>query len=327
MLREVDSTVAPRILFLGNYADPQVAPPPTPGALSRHRYHQEILGIMIELGLDVCPSNDPEDLFRLRGDYGFVFSLYNRLPIRSAETYVSAVCEYLKTPYLGARPELRSVAADKHLFKMMARALRLPTPEWITLDSTVELGRAPEFPPPYLIKPRSGANSEGIDGNAIQDDWPGAVHQARNLLHSGCRVIIEQFIEGVNLTLPVLSDSRPLPLSAVETISSHHRGILTSAEKQQDNTNLAFEVLADKRFDDVLREHAGKVYSAARPVDYFRLDYRYNQKTQEISLLEMNICCDLSSFGSFIFSATSQGLTQKEVLSHILATSLGRQQA
>lgn len=39
------------------------------------------------------------------------------MPFRNSEIFISSVAEYYKIAYLGARPNIRALAEDKHLSK------------------------------------------------------------------------------------------------------------------------------------------------------------------------------------------------------------------
>lgn len=316
----------PRILFLGNYADPEKKPEGQPGGPSKRRYHQEILAILRDQGLDVVPSSEPEDIYRLVDDYGFVLSLYNRLNFRSLETYVSTVCEYLRKPYLGARPEIRAVADDKHLMKMLARSLDIPTPQWVVIGNKPDAWEKPHFPGPFMVKPRSGANSVGITNGSVQDSWSDVIVESEKLLSHTDRVLVERFAEGIDVTLPVLGGPEPIILPPVQTLTGQPRHILTGEEKQQDSRNLKFNVVDDAWLCHTAALHALRLYDAIKPIDYFRMDLRYDPSYQKLSFLELNICCDLSSTGSFVFSARARGLTHRETVLAALAHSLSRQE-
>src|SRR5436309_15077440 len=76
------------------------------------RYHREMLSLLESLGFTVTPARNVKALIDNSTSYDYVFSLLNRAPYRGSEILVSALCEYFKLPYLGARPNIRAVAED-----------------------------------------------------------------------------------------------------------------------------------------------------------------------------------------------------------------------
>ena len=63
------------------------------------------------------------------------------------------------------------------------------------------------------------------------------------------------------------------------------------------------------------------------PIDYFRVDFRFNEKEKKLFMLEVNVCCNLGSHASFVFSINKIGLKQVDLINHILAFSIRRQGA
>ena len=57
------------------------------------------------------------DIMEKSNDIDFVISLYNRFPVRNSEIFISSLCEYYHIPYLGATPNIRAIAEDKHIAK------------------------------------------------------------------------------------------------------------------------------------------------------------------------------------------------------------------
>jgi len=101
---------------------------------------------------------------------------------------------------------------------------------------------------------------------------------------------------------------------------------LTYTEKLQENSLMDFSVILDKAIEKTIRSYVQSFWQLISPADYFRMDFRYDEASGRLSFLEFNICCDISSFGSFMYAAKQVGLTQEQVLNHIMSYSVERQQ-
>ena len=152
-----------RILFLAHYAPDSVTSPIPSGIkdVSYAQYHLRVFQVLKKLFPQTRSSRSPEIMLQKNVDVDYIFSLYNRMPFRNSEVFVSAVAEYHKIPYLGASPNIRALAEDKHLAKMMARYAGVDTPAWQVYNIGGPL-QPPDFNPPYFCKPRFGAASIGI---------------------------------------------------------------------------------------------------------------------------------------------------------------------
>ncbi len=67
------------------------------------------------------------------------------------------------------------------------------------------------------------------------------------------------------------------------------------------------------------------LWKAAGPIDYLRLDYRFDPATGRRVFLEFNICCHIGRSGAICLAASQWGLTQADVLGHVVEFSLRRQ--
>jgi D-alanine-D-alanine ligase len=187
--------------------------------------------------------------------------------------------------------------------------------------------RSAPFPGPYFVKPRTGAASEHVSDNSFQATWDGAVALAHELVSAGVDAMIERFVDGMNITVPVLGNAAPIVLPPVILNTRNPKGILTHEEKLQMMGEMEFSTLQDQVAISPLERYSRQIYTTIAPVDYTRIDFRYDQATEELTFLELNVCCDISSFGSFMYSANTLGITQRDIISHILSYSFGRQQS
>lgn len=314
------------ILFLGNCADPDTSENDPDVNASKLRYHREIYAILSDLCKSVIGTNDPSCLFSKIGQYDYVFSLFNRMGFRLSEIYPSSVCEYLKVAYLGTGPDIRAIAENKTLFKHIAKSSGICVAKSVSYYSGGKVLKPTELKSPFFVKPESGANSEWIRSSSYCADWDAAELEI-NFLHSkNCRALLEEYVDGINLTVPVLGGTKPRMLGIVEVPTNEAHNVLTSEEKLQEHGDMSFKVFKEQQIEKVISQHIKNIIKVIEPIDYFRLDYRYDEQKQKLVLLEINVCCDISSFGSFSFAALQCGISQKELVKKILEISLLRQE-
>jgi D-alanine-D-alanine ligase len=291
------------------------------------KYHHELGGVLEEIGLDVTASNSLSRLLSEGGQFDFVFSIYHSGEFANPEVFASAVCEYLGVPYLGARPHIRSLCEDKHLIKVLADRIGVAVPEWKTYRRTENGLSRPSFEGPYIVKPRFGAASIRIDEGAVRDEWPRAKERVRGLLNDGIEVVVEQFVPGRDVTVPVVgAKNGPWTTLPIETVSGNDLNIQTHWEKRHPSQRPGKRVYPDAERAEELKNQALALHPQLQPVDYYRCDFRVNEGSGRVHLLEANICCNLGSHASMVSSARAEGLSQAELVEHILSYSLWRQQ-
>ncbi len=324
-LLKVPAAPATRIFFLARSAPlaPDYAAACYPGDGGYPAYYHRIYEVLRELGYQVTTSNQCRALYAQAHDVDLVFSLYNRMAIDNPEIFVASTCEFLHLPMIGAKPNIRALAEDKWLTKNFVRSLGLPVNDGAIYSRVEDLKTPPPFAGPYFVKNRFGAASEGISEASIQDDWAGARNVAETFFARGMAVLVEAFAPGVDVTLPVIGADEPLILDLVRPCSDRAGEIVTEDLKRDDP--LGYRLFDAGRLYGDFAADARKLWAAAGPMDYLRLDYRFDEKTGKRVFLEFNICCHIGRSGAICLAAAQQGLSQAELLGHIVEYSLRRQ--
>ncbi len=112
--------------------------------------------------------------------------------------HLASLCELLAIP-LSSSPSLAAaLAMDKHRSKLWMQQIGVPTPAWLLLEDAI-LPPLEFLPPgPWVVKPNSLGSSVGITIVKDSADLPAA---ARAAADTGDSVLLEQFIEGRELTV------------------------------------------------------------------------------------------------------------------------------
>lgn len=288
------------------------------------QYHYDIYQIL----KGICPKTvccrDVNILFEESNAYDYVFTLLNRAPYRNSEIFVSALLEYLDIPYLGARPNIRALAEDKHLAKMAAKYAGLNTPEWITVDTNDSIPTKQPFAGPYFVKPRFGASSAYIDESSISNHWDNAREKINELQQYGLDVIVEQFVDGIFYSVPIyFNDSVAIHLPAVKEKSVLKGNVVTYQQKRKLAPGLIRTINLDRTLENELVRQSDAFLKLIKPIDYTRIDFMVTSKTVEF--IEFNVCCNLGRQSAFCISANSVGLSQTDLVTQILRNSLKRQ--
>lgn len=314
------------ILFLAKYAEDWREPPPVIHShYGRELYTKfEVLTVLrgIAGSVEPCASLDAFEE-RMRGpppDY--VFQIYNREAVRNPEILVSSLCSRTGVPYLGSPPNVRAMAEDKWITKLIAKAGGFAVPEGTVAVSERDLEDPPEFSGPYFVKPRFGANSESVDESSICDDWPAARARAAAMLADGEEALIETLAPGLDVTVPVLGG--PVVLHPVAMRSELREGISTERQKRNLEPGRRGEPFDDGPVTDELKRAALAFTRLVQPCDYLRIDFRV-APDGSFRLLEFNLTCNLATTRAMNIGASASGVSHEAMIEHFLCYSLDRQ--
>jgi D-alanine-D-alanine ligase len=170
-----------------------------------------VVGALRSKGVDAHPFDPAErELFDLRRD-GFTrafIALHGRF---GEDGTVQGALETLGVPYTGSGVAASSLAMDKWRTKLVWSAVGIPTPPWRVVDASTDWMRVvAELGDKLIVKPAHEGSTIGITRVTSHDNDELSVAYAEAARHDGL-VLVEELIEGVELTASVLGD-RALPL-------------------------------------------------------------------------------------------------------------------
>ncbi|MGQ9631682.1 MAG: D-alanine--D-alanine ligase [bacterium] len=135
---------------------------------------------------------------------------------------IQGMLEMLGVPYTGSGVLASALAMDKIACKRVLLGVGIPTPEFVAIDGQ----NAPPFDEvrervgvPFVVKPACQGSSVGISIVRDEESFPGAVDAA---LKYGDRALIERFIDGVELTVPIIGGSKGITvLPLIEIVAKN----------------------------------------------------------------------------------------------------------
>ena len=309
------------ILFLAKYAPQKI------GEFTSEKlydflyaeYHEDIYKIIKQHFPNTISATDPEYLFS-NSKFDFVFSLLNRMEFRNSEVFISAICEHLHLPYLGATPNIRSIAEDKHLAKIFAEHLKIATAEWFILNYN-ENFITTQVPFPVFIKPRYGASSKWISDSSICSNFNEANNQIKILQQNGLDVLIERYIKGENYTVGILNNfGNTFILPPIKEESDNK--VITYEEKRKIIPGLKRTVCEDKVLAKKLQDLSKIYFQSLKPMDYARFDFIVDNN--DINFIEFNLCCNLGRASAITIASKAIGITYESLIENVLFSSLYR---
>lgn len=237
-------------------------------------------------------------------------------------------------PFTGASSEF--YAASRERMKEICRELDLPTPAYAfasDLDTAERLAQHLRFP--LIVKHHDSYNSIGMGPMSRVEDPPALRFQATRMLDEFGRVLIEEFIEGEEVSSLVLEDPDaadvPLVLDPIRVgmppgESFLHYDFKNSAERPGLEWLPVRDEVICARIQDIVRP----LFLALRATSYGRCDLRMNREG-ELFILEMNANCEVFSVpGTYDYPSTADAILLNDslgpagFLTHIIRTARAR---
>ncbi len=253
---------------------------------------------------------------------------------RAHEPNVPALLELMKVRYTGAGPEALLLCKDKALAKKLLSFHRIRVAGFVVSSKAHPLRRLRRFRFPAFVKPVSEESSNGISKASFAKTEAEALERA-TFVHEkvGSDALIEEYIEGRELTIGVLGNPRLLTLPPRETFFG----------KAEDDTDAPRFTTLRAKWDDVYRKKWGIKNGPPAPLSegaldqlqrtarlayrilkirgLVRLDCRLTEQG-EVIVIEVNPNPSLARTDDFAMSAKEAGLDYETLIQRILDNAL-----
>lgn len=145
-----------------------------------------------------------------------VFNLAEGLRGEARESHVPAILEFLGIPYTGSGVLSLALALDKAKAKDLFRDAGIPTPAFqLVTDPDAPLDPGLRFP--LMVKPNREGSAKGIWASSVVPDRAAAAAQIHRVMARYDQpVLVEEFIEGTELTVGILGNEPPRALPVLE---------------------------------------------------------------------------------------------------------------
>jgi D-alanine-D-alanine ligase len=279
-----------------------------------------VLNALLSLGVDAS-AFDPahEDLADLKSE-GFerVFvALHGR---HGEDGTVQGALELLGIPYTGSGVMASAIAMDKVMTKRVWVAEGLPTPRWVWLGrDELQRERLREVPDrvglPLIVKPPREGSSIGITKVLGYSQMHDAVQLATQYDPD---VLCEEFIDGIELTCPVLgagADARALPVIRIDAPGGNYD---FEHKYYSDATGYRCPSGLPAAEEAEVQRLVLAAYRALGCRGWGRADLMRRASDGKFFLLEMNTSPGMTGHSLVPMSARAAGLSYEMLCLHLL---------
>jgi len=227
---------------------------------------------------------------------------------------MQGLLEMTGIPYTGSGVVGSAMAMDKDITKRLLRSARVPTPDWLMAPAdarqvTQELGW------PVVVKPSKQGSTVGLTVVRESDGLQAAIELA---MQFDDEVMIERFVQGRELTCPVLGDDA---LTVGEIVLKRGEVFDYEAKYQPGWAEEVFPAaLAPEQALQVQRM-ALLVHQALKLKGYSRSDFRMDT-TGALWCLEANTLPGLTAMSLLPQAAAAQGISFGELVERICLEAL-----
>jgi D-alanine-D-alanine ligase len=280
-----------------------------------------VLKALLSQGVD-AHAFDPSErgLHELRRD-GFARAFVALHGRHGEDGSVQGALELLGVPYTGSGVMASALAMDKVMTKRVWVAEGLPTPRWMWLAAD-GLGREAlrEVPDriglPLVVKPPREGSSIGITKVLGYSQMHDAVALSTRY---DADVLCEEFIEGIELTCPVLGDgasARALPVIRIDAPDGNYD---FEHKYFSDDTGYRCPSGLPEDEEREVQRLAVAAYRALGCRGWGRADLMQRASDRQALLLEMNTSPGMTGHSLVPMSARAAGLSYEQLCLHLLA--------
>jgi D-alanine-D-alanine ligase len=252
---------------------------------------------------------------------------------RAHEPSIPGLLEMLKVPYTGAGPEALMLCKDKALAKKILAFHRIRVAGHVVSHRARPLKKLRRFRFPAFVKPLGEEGSSGISKASYARNEAEALERVQ-FLHErfACDVLVEEYVEGRELTVGVLGNRRPVAFPPRETFF----------RKADDDSAPRFATQKAK-WDDAYRRKWGirngepdplpngaaerlartarMAYRVLKARGIVRLDVRLTEDGHVV-VIEVNPNPSLARTDDFAMSAAAGGLAYEALIQRMLENAL-----
>ncbi|MCR4336392.1 MAG: ATP-grasp domain-containing protein [Candidatus Omnitrophica bacterium] len=276
-------------------------------------------------GMKLFPN---EKRGELPWDIDIVFNICEGRGGRNRESQVPLLLEMYGIPFVGADALSLGLTLDKVAAKKSFIADGVPTAPFFVADSPEDADSWGNISFPMIVKTRWEGTSKGLSEKSRVNNMAELKQQIEFITQTYRQsALVEQFISGMEFTVPVLGNKPPqaMPVVQVSIDGSTSLGDKFYTFNRVSSTNLRYVCPAQisNELTKKLQEIAVKAYQSVDCRDFGRVDFRVDEKGNPY-VLEINPLPTLDLSDAFNIFPQVIGSTYNEVINRVLGYAVQR---
>ncbi len=251
------------------------------------------------------------------------------------ESEIPAILDYLDIPYTGSNTFSLALALNKALTKKILKAENIPTPRFqVFAKGNQELDPSLKFP--LIVKPNREGSAKGINSSNVVNTEEALFMKIKEIQELYKQeVLVEEFIEGKELTVGILENGKVtiLPILEIDFSTCKKSGEYFYTWRMKEfQGNAEFGLVPtfhcparlDKDTEELVKEIAMKTHQAVGCCGISRTDIRLSKDSVPY-VLEINPLPGLNPTESnFPIMAYAAGMKYEDIIEAILISASER---
>ncbi len=219
--------------------------------------------------------------------------------------------------FTGSGSESSAICMDKNLSKIKANDIGIPTPKWnLIKEVSSQDFKTQKFP--VIVKPNDQGSTVGLFLVEDIDNFKSSVEKS---LEFSSKVIIEEFIPGKEITVPILGDLA-LPIVEIKPKSGFYD---YRSKYTKGLTDYVCPASISKELSRELKEFSIQIHKKFGCSHYSRVDFRIDNNNNPF-FLEINTLPGMTGTSLVPISANSIGISFNELVKKIIHITLASAQ-
>ena len=281
----------------------------------------------------LSPDRVNRGLMRIVGDKVKMVPVDVVLPIlhgvNGEDGTIQGLCELAGIPYIGCGVLASSVAMDKAAMKLIAKALKIPQTDYLTITSSEFISKPKPFLKkvqtklgyPCFVKPNVGGSSIGVSKATNQEELEEAIKLAMELCP---KVVIEKAVIGREVEVGILGAGANAKASVVGEIVTDSGSAFYDYEAKYTNPASKTIVPADlpETIVKKIQKYALDLYNAIDGKGLSRVDF-FVPESGDIIFNEINTVPGFTSISMYAKMWEASGISNDALVECLIEQALG----
>lgn|SRR5574344_945501 len=216
--------------------------------------------------------------------------------------------------YVGPKVLSSSIGMDKEYSKIIFNSVGIPQVPYIVLKEKYNLKDIIKIIGfPSIIKPCNGGSSIGISLAYNKKELINGINKA---FKYDSKVIIEKFINGMELEIAILEDKKIITSSIGEIIPAN--AFYDYDAKYNSNSKTIIPADIPKIVKEKIENYAIKAFKALECSDLSRIDFFYDKDNDNIYLNEINTSPGFTEISMYPMLLIDNGYSYKNIITTLL---------
>ncbi len=231
---------------------------------------------------------------------------------------IQGMLEWLEIPYTGPEVTASAICIDKLMTKEILSASGVSTPDYVNVDeSTTPEELEERFGLPLVVKAACQGSSIGVEIVRSRERIAGAIEEAAGY---GDRIMVEKFLSGRELTVPIIGNDELRVLPVIEITSEGEFYDYSSKYTPGMSHHIIPARISEETCRETVRE-ALAAYRALGCIGISRVDVILGED-QKPYVIEVNTAPGMTGTSLVPDAAAYEGISFPELVSTIVELAL-----